>query len=226
VAIDRSGEQKAMAARLAELLPRLNERDRRLALGAEARAWGRGGIEEVHRATGMARSTISRGKRELETGDTGPTGRIRAEGGGRKNAEATDPGLIGQLDRLIEPESRGDPESPLRWTTKSTRNLANELTELGHKISHSVVGKLLRARGYSLQGTRKMLEGAQHPDRDAQFRYINTLAAEFLAAGDPVISVDTLCERSHKASYADLRIMPTSAEKPLVGGLSSPGMLA
>jgi hypothetical protein len=191
MAIDRSGEREAMAARLAELLPYLNERDRRLALGAEAKAWGRGGIAEVHRATGIAQSTISRGKRELESGNMELTGRVRAKGGGRKKAEAVDPGLVDALDELIDPETRGDPESPLRWTTKSTRNLASELTEKGHKISHPVVGKILRWLGYSLQGTRKMLEGAQHPDRDAQFRHINGLAAEFLAAGDPVISVDT-----------------------------------
>jgi Rhodopirellula transposase DDE domain len=180
-----------MKARLAELLPYLNERDRRLALGAEAKAWGHGGIAEVHRATGIAQSTISRGKRELENGNTESTGRVRAKGGGRKKAEVVDPGLVDALDGLIDPETRGDPESPLRWTTKSTRNLASGLTAKGHKISHAVVGKILRWLGYSLQGTRKMLEGAQHPDRDAQFRHINGLAAEFLAAGDPVISVDT-----------------------------------
>jgi hypothetical protein len=180
-----------MAARLAELLPRLNERDRRLALGAEAKAWGHGGIAEVHRATGVAQSTISQGKRDLETGDAESRGRVRAKGGGRKKAEVANPGLVDALDGLIDPETRGDPESPLRWTTKSTRNLASELTAMGHKISHSAVGKLLHSAGYSLQGTRKMLEGSQHPDRDAQFRYLNGLAAEFLAAGDPVISVDT-----------------------------------
>ena len=180
-----------MEARLAELLPRLNERDRRLALGAEANAWGHGGIEAVYRATGIARSTISRGKRELQSGGTESTGRVRAKGGGRKKAEVADPELTDALDKLIEPETRGDPESPLRWTTKSTRNLACELISKGHRVSHSVVGKILRSMGYSLQGTRKMLEGNQHPDRDAQFRFINGLAAAFLAAGDPVISVDT-----------------------------------
>jgi hypothetical protein len=127
----------------------------------------------------------------LRDGNTESTGRVRAKGGGRKKAEAVDPGLVDSLDKLIDPETRGDPESPLRWTTKSTRNLASELTTKGHKISHHVVGKILRWLGYSLQATRKMLEGAQHPDRDAQFRHINGLAAEFLAAGDPVISVDT-----------------------------------
>src|SRR6266545_4810318 len=142
-----------MAARLGSLLPRLNERDRRLALGAEARAWGRGGIAAVHRASGVSRPTIRRGVRELEAGE--------------------------------------EPESPLRWTTKSTRKLAAELTALGHTVSHSVVAQILWSVGYSLQGTRKTLEGTQHPDRDAQFRYLNALAGQYLAAGDPVISVDT-----------------------------------
>lgn len=181
-----------MTARLARLVPRLNERDRRLALGAEAKSWGRGGIEEVHRATGIARSTIKRGMRDLDAKeDPGMAGRTRARGGGRKKAEVADPGLVDTLDALIEPETRGDPESPLRWTTKSTRNLADELTAAGHTVSHSVVATILKAAGYSLQGTRKMLEGAQHPDRDAQFRYIHGQVTAALAAGQPVISVDT-----------------------------------
>jgi transposase len=191
MAVDRFGERAAMAARLAELLPRLNERDRRLALGAEANAWGYGGIREVHWVTGMAESTIRRGVRELRDQDANTTGRVRAVGGGRKKAEDIKPELLPALDGLISPETRGDPESPLRWTTKSTRNLATELTKQGHEISHATVAKLLRAEGYSLQATRKKLEGAQHPDRDAQFQHINSLATQFLATGDPVISVDT-----------------------------------
>lgn len=192
VKIDRSVERKAMADRLAELLPRLNERDRRLALGAEAKSWGRGGIEEVHRATGVARSTITRGMRELDAGENPEmAGRVRARGAGRKKTEDANADLVDALDTLIEPETRGDPESPLRWTTKSTRNLADELTKMGHAVSHTVVAKILHALGFSLQGTRKTLEGKQHPDRDAQFRYINSLAEDFLAVGDPVISVDT-----------------------------------
>jgi transposase len=180
-----------MKSRLAGLLPRLNERDRRLALAAEARSWGRGGIAAVHRATGASRSTIRRGLRELDNEPAKQAGRVRAPGGGRKKAEVADPELLDRLDSLIEPGTRGDPESPLRWTTKSTRKLADELTARGHDVSHSVVAKILRSAGYSLQGTRKALEGAQHPDRDAQFRYINSTAQEFLAAGEPVISVDT-----------------------------------
>ena len=181
-----------MTARLAELMPRLNERDRRLALGAEAKSWGYGGIEEVHRGTGIARSTIRRGMRDLNTGGgLEARGRIRASGGGRKKADVANPELLDALNSLIEPETRGDPESPLRWTTKSTRHLSGEFTAMGHKVSHPVVAKILHSVGFSLQGTRKTLEGAQHPDRDAQFRYINSLAEGFLAVGDPVISVDT-----------------------------------
>src|SRR5918998_2030169 len=181
-----------MAARLAGLLPRLNERDRRLALATEARSWGYGGVTAVHQATGASRSTIRRGLGELDndTGE-GPNRRVRAPGGGRKRAEVADPELRSALDSLIEPATRGDPESPLRWTTKSTRHLAGKLTAMGHAISHSVVANLLGSAGFSLQGTRKTLEGAQHPDRDAQFRYINSTAGKFLAAGEPVISVDT-----------------------------------
>lgn len=182
---------QAMKSRLAGLLPRLDERDRRLALATEARSWGRGGIAAVHRATGASRSTIRRGLRELDNDSADQVDRVRAPGGGRKKAEVADPELLDRLDSLIEPGTRGDPESPLRWTTKSTRKLAGELTAMGHEVSHSVVAKILRSAGYSLQGTRKMLEGAQHPDRDAQFRYINSRAQEFLAAGEPVISVDT-----------------------------------
>jgi hypothetical protein len=193
--VDRSAEFATMAARLAALLPRLNERDRRLALAAEARSWGYGGIAAVHRATGVSKPTISRGISELgseqDEGDAVPAVRVRAEGGGRKKAEVADPGLLDSLNSLIEPGVRGDPESPLRWTTKSTRKLAGELTARGHEISHSAVGNLLRSIGFSLQGNRKTLEGVQHPGRDAQFRHISSVAEEFLAAGDPVISVDT-----------------------------------
>jgi transposase len=183
---------RAMQARLADLLPRLNERDRRVAMATEAKSWGRGGISAVQRAAGASRSTIRRGLAEL-AGDVpeGSGHRVRAPGGGRKKTEVADPELLDALDTLIEPETRGDPESPLRWTTKSTRNLAGELTKMGHAVSHSVVAEILHSLKYSLQATRKTLEGRQHPDRDAQFRYINTLAEEFLASGDPVISVDT-----------------------------------
>jgi transposase len=189
---DRSEDFAAMAERLASLLPALDERQRRLALATEARSWGYGGISEVHRATGISMPTIRRGVRELDTeGDGLSRGRVRVPGGGRKKAEDANPELMDCLDSLIEPGTRGDPESPLRWTTKSTRNLAKEATEQGFETSHTAVRHVLRRMGYSLQGTRKTLEGKQHPDRDAQFRYINGLAEDFLTAGDPVISVDT-----------------------------------
>jgi transposase len=181
-----------MVQRLDGLLPALDERQRRLALATEARSWGYGGISAVHRATGISIPTIRRGIRELDTeNDSVPQGRVRALGGGRKKAEEAAPELVDCLDSLIEPGTRGDPESPLRWTTKSTRNLAREVTAKGYEVSHTAVRKILHRMGYSLQGTRKTLEGKQHPDRDAQFRYINGLAADFLTAGDPVISVDT-----------------------------------
>jgi hypothetical protein len=183
---------RAMRARLADLLPRLNERDRRLAMATEAKSWGRGGISAVHQATGASRTTIRRGMAELSEDQTKRSGeRVRAAGGGRRKAEIADPELLTALDTLIEPETRGDPQSPLRWTTKSTRHLADGLTGMGHRVSHSVVAQILRSLGYSLQGTCKTLEGKEHPDRDARFRYINGLAEQFLASGAPVISVDT-----------------------------------
>ncbi|WP_163572932.1 ISAzo13 family transposase [Fodinicola feengrottensis] len=181
-----------MAERLAGLLPALDERQRRLALATEACSWGYGGISAVFRATGVHAGRFVGGVRELDAaGDGVPRGRVRIPGGGRKKAEDADPDLMDCLDSLIEPGTRGDPESPLRWTTKSTRNLAKEATEQGYAASHTLVRNILRGMGYSLQGTRKTLEGEQHPDRDAQFRYINGLAEDFLTTGDPVISVDT-----------------------------------
>jgi hypothetical protein len=183
---------QAMQARLADLLPRLNERDRRLALATEVKSWGRGGISAVHQAAGASRKTIRRGMTELADNPAEwSSDRVRAPGGGRKKSEIANSELVDALDGLIEPETRGDPESPLRWTTKSTRHLSEKLSEMGHPVSHSVVAKILHSLRYSLQGTHKKLEGSQHPDRDDQFRYINELAKEFFAAGDPVISVDT-----------------------------------
>jgi transposase len=175
---------RALQGRLADLLPRLNERDRRVAMAAEAKSWGWGGISAVQRAAGASRSTIRRGLTELE-GDVpeGSSPRVRAPGGGRKKAEVTDSELVDALDALVEPETRGDPESPLRWTTKSTRNLATELTEMGHAVSHSVVAKILRSLKYSLQGTRKTLEGHQHPDRDVWVSNRSSMAVTCGIAG-------------------------------------------
>lgn len=186
--MDRTDED--LAAKLQALLPHLDERQRRLLLGAEARTLGHGGIRRVARAAGVAEGTVSRGVSELEAGE-GPLGRTRREGGGRKRLVDLDPSLLPALMALVEPEERGDPMSPLRWTTKSTRNLAEQLTRQGWRISPDTVAGLLRGQGFSLQANAKTLEGAQHPDRDAQFRYLNEQVKDHQATGDPVISVDT-----------------------------------
>lgn len=178
-----------MAARLAEIRPFLDERTWRLLLGAEARAIGYGGKKLVAAAAKVKADTVSRGAHELESGVV-PDGRVRAPGAGRPAAEVVDPGLVPALEELVDPETRGDPESALRWTTKSTAHLADELTRAGHAVSSDTVGRLLKRAGYSLQGNTKTVEGKQHPDRDAQFRYINEQVVAFQATGDPVISVD------------------------------------
>jgi hypothetical protein len=180
---------EGLAAKLQVLLPHLDERQRRLLLGAEARVLGHGGIRRVARAAGVAEGTVSRGVSELEVGDA-PLGRARREGGGRRRLVDLDPGLRPALLSLVEPDVRGDPMSPLRWTTKSTRRLADELTRQGWPISADTVAHLLRVEGFSLQGNAKTLEGKQHPDRDAQFRYLNEQVKDHQAAEDPVISVD------------------------------------
>jgi hypothetical protein len=151
---------------------------------------GRGGISAVSRVCGLSRVTITKGLRELDEPPL-PAGRVRRRGAGRPRLEVSDPELVDCLDALVEPLSRGDPESPLRWTSKGTRVLAGELTAAGHPVSHETVAQLLRALDYSLQGTRKAEEGKQHPDRDAQFRFINEEVRKALAAKRPVISVDT-----------------------------------
>src|SRR5215468_7350109 len=182
--------REMLAAKLGSILPHLDERQRRLLMGAEARALGHGGIRLVARAAGVREATVSLGAAELEAGAE-PLGRVRRPGGGRKRAADTDPGLVPALLALVEPEERGDPESPLRWTTKSTRTLAGELARQGHMVSANTVGDLLRGQGFSLQGNAKTIEGRQHPDRDAQFRYISEQARAYQDTGDPVISVDT-----------------------------------
>ena len=182
--------EEVLAAKFAALLPHLDERQRRLLMGAEARALGHGGIKTVARAAGTSAVTVSRGVDELEAGGK-PLGRTRKPGGGRKPVTQTDPGLSAALLALVEPGSRGDPESPLRWTTKSTRRLQAELAAAGHRVSVPTVAKLLKAEGFSLQANVKTIEGAAHPDRDAQFGYLNDQARDHIAASDPVISVDT-----------------------------------
>ena len=157
----------------------------------EARACGHGGIAQVSRACGLSRKAIAKGIWEIETGTAPAPGRVRQPGAGRKKITDHDPRLSGALERLVDPGTRGDPESPLRWTCKSTRILAEKLTRQKHPISHAKVAQLLRAGGYSLQGNRKMEEGTDHPDRDAQFRHINAEVKQTLKKGAPVISVDT-----------------------------------
>jgi transposase len=173
----------------------LNEGQRRAFGAVAADILGRGGISAAARATGMSRGTIRRGRNELSRVPDGleeeSGGRIRRAGGGRKRASAKDQTLKTDLERLIEPVTRGDPESPLRWTCKSVRRLAGELKRQGHGVSHRLVAQLLHELGYSLQANRKTLEGASHPDRDAQFGHIQASVEKFQAAGEPVISVDT-----------------------------------
>jgi hypothetical protein len=179
-----------LAERLSLIRPHLDQRAWRLLLGAEAKVLGRGGIKTVAAATRAHPDTVAQGVRELDYPEPIP-GRIRRPGAGRKSAAATDPGMLDALDALVDPVTRGDPESALRWTTKSTPKLAAELTAQGHKVSATTVAKLLKESGYSLQANAKAVEGKQHPDRDAQFEYLNSQAMLFTAAGDPVISVDT-----------------------------------
>ena len=169
----------------------LDERGRRLMAANEAQFLGYGGVSLVSRACGLSRKAIAKGIGEIQAGIVLPRGRVRRVGAGRKKITEHDPGLAGALDRLIEPETRGDPESPLRWTCTSTRTLAAHLSRRGHAVSHAKIGQLLREQGYSLQSNRKMEEGEDHPDRDAQFRHINAHVKRALAAGTPVISVDT-----------------------------------
>ena len=172
------------------VLPVLDERQRRVLAGAQARALGRGGIAVVARTAQLSRTTVGKAVAEVDAGVDAAT-LVRRPGAGRKSLVAKDPDLLARLDALVEPTSRGDPMCPLRWTSKSTGNLADALVTAGHQVSPDTVGRLLRAMGYSLQATAKQLEGSQHPDRDAQFVYLTEQVADHLRGGDPVISVDT-----------------------------------
>jgi hypothetical protein len=169
----------------------LNERTRRLTAANEALQLGYGGVSLVHRACGLSRKAIAKGMSEIQEGDASLGERIRRPGAGRKSLTVSDPGLVSALDELIEGGTRGDPESALRWVCKSTRTLAAELTEQRHPVSYVRVAQLLHAQNYSLQSNRKLEEGEDHPDRDAQFRHINQSVKRALAAAWPVISVDT-----------------------------------
>jgi DDE family transposase len=188
-------DQEILRSKYERLRPFMDERLRRLWAASEAQALGRGGISRVAAATGISRRTLAAGLRELQTGEPGspaplPRGRIRRTGGGRKPLTEIDPTLVQDLEALVEPTSRGDPQSPLRWTCKSTAKLAAQLQRQGHQIGPRKVAELLHQLKYSLQGNRKTKEGTSHPDRDGQFRHINEQARSFQERGQPVVSVD------------------------------------
>jgi len=182
--------EQAIKQRFELLVGELNERTRRLLAASEAMMIGWGGIAAVSRATGLSRKAITQGIKQLQDGAKISEGRMRRPGGGRKKTVTKDLKLGEDLERLVEPLTRGDPESPLRWTCKSVRKLAQELNQQGHQVSHQLVSELLHERGYSLQANRKRREGGEHPDRNAQFEHLNEEAQTFLAAGEPVVSVD------------------------------------
>jgi transposase len=182
-------EERHLQEKYAVLLPHLDERQRRLVAAADAQTLGYGGIAQVARATGLSRATVYRGVAALQEPPL-PTERVRQMGGGRKRLAVQTPAVLRELEWLVDPLTRGDPQSPLRWTCKSTRQLARALTERGYTVSHRVVAELLRELGYSLQANAKTLEGTSHPDRNAQFEYLNTQVQTHLAKGQPVISVD------------------------------------
>lgn len=183
--------EAAIRLRYEALEPVLDEQGRRRLAAAEAQAAGHGGVSAVARITGIARSTIGRGLADLRSAVVPERGRIRRPGGGRKPLTVKDPSLIEDLRELVEPVTRGDPQAPLKWTAKSLRKLADGLRALGHRVSHNTVAALLRTLDYSLQANRKTREGTSHPDRDAQFDYINARVKQALARGEPAISVDT-----------------------------------
>jgi hypothetical protein len=191
MAVTMEIDERVLAAKFDAILPHLDERQRRLLLAVEARSIGHGGISLVARASGVSRVTITAGVGELEAGGEPVPGRARRAGAGRKPLTESDPTLLDALDALVEPETRGDPMTRLRWTTLSTRNLADELARQGRKISHHSVGRLLTGPlAYSLQANAKTVEGRQHPDRDAQFRYVNDQVTAQVTGGGPVVSVD------------------------------------
>src|SRR5450432_4210671 len=169
----------------------LDEKSRRLLVAAESKAWGPGGISAVSKTTGVSRQVIRQGLRELEQSATHPAGRIRRPVGGRKKAKQKAPTLVADLEKLVEPTTRGDPETCLRWTCKSVRKPAEILSFMGHEVSYPVVAELLHEMGYILQANRKTKEGDSHPDRNAQFEYIKARVQQYIGRRQPVISVDT-----------------------------------
>jgi transposase len=197
-------QEEEIKQRYVRIAGELTERTRRLFAANEALSLGWGGVSAVSRATGLSRQVISDGMQELQGGIQAEEGRVRRKGGGRKSQVSKDPKLSADLEGLVEPVTRGDPESPVRWTSKSVRKLAKELQGMGHQVSHELVSELLHGLGYSLQANRKTQEGGTHPDRDGQFEHLNAQAAAFLAAGEPVVSVD-------------------AKKKELVGDFKNPG---
>jgi transposase len=183
-------DDQRLAQKLAAILPHLNEKQRRILLAAEARALGHGGITRVARAAGVTRVTIHAALHEQDRAGLARE-RVRREGGGRKTTRDRDPTLVADLEALVSPDTRGDPMSPLRWTCKSTRQLAAALQQRGHQVSERIVRELLHEARYSLQANAKTREGSHHPDRDAQFQYLNEQVKHFLEQGWPVVSVDT-----------------------------------
>jgi len=183
-------DESKIAERYAGVGPELNERQRRLWAASEARALGYGGIAAVSRATGISEDTVGRGLKELAAGARLDAGQVRRRGAGRPALTTSDPTLLDDLKRLVDPDTRGDPESPLRWCSKSLGKIAGALVEAGHQVSDRSAGKLLRGLGFRLHANQKTREGKDHPDRDAQFRHINETARAALEAGEPVISVD------------------------------------
>jgi hypothetical protein len=173
------------------LWPLLDERTRRIMAASEAMNLGFGGVSAVHRASGLSRRAIAKGILELQEGAMPPAGRVRRSGAGRKPITVSDPHLLEALEAMIDCQTRGDPQSPLRWICKSTRAIAQQLGRKKHPVSHMKVAQILHDLNYSLQSNRKTEEGADHPDRDAQFRHINAAVKKCLAQGSPVISVDT-----------------------------------
>ncbi len=203
--------------------PSLNEMSRRIWAATEARALGYGGVSVVARAIGISRNSIIAGQRDIVNGTRFPEGRVRISGGGRKANAELQPDLRTELEKLVEPLTRGDPESPLRWTIKSTRRLAEELARKGYKAGARLVASLLKGLGYSLQGNQKTLEGKQHPDRNAQFEYINERVAKQLRNAQPVISVDTK-KKELIGNYANRGTQWQKAKNPRkVNGHDFPG---
>jgi len=224
---ERREAEAAIRERYQMLEETFNERSRRLFCAGEAIAFGYGGIIAVHRATGMARSVIRRGMDEIEAIESGqadvlPKGRLRRPGGGRKRATEKDPTLLPDLKKLVESSTRGDPESPLLWTARSQRNLTKALQEMGHQVSKWTVPRLLKELGYSLQGNKKRLEGAQHPDRNAQFEHIAETVRRQLEANEPAISVDTKKKEIVGNYKNDGRELRPKSDPELVNGHDFP----